>query len=332
MSRQTAAAGLALVAAAIAACNAVAPSPSAPPSSVPPSQAAAGAPLLGDWSPTPLTLDGDQVTSLTFLCTNAGDAAMQAAMKDVEPAVVDARGGGFVSMVLSDDHAAYDCRAKIEEDGLTFTIIDSPARLDPGAVRLRAEADVAVVAEAVAMDEPGERMMVTGRVGNEAAGVRIRLPDGTELSATTDHGWFAAWWPGSALAAAVDAVDGSGSVLASARVPDDAVEGRVGPASWWVDPAGGAVEAASLTVPALVREVACASGHPPNDRLLEPEVFSSADAVLVTFWVRLRPGPQDCVGNPPFATTLELPEPLGDRRLLDGSVVPPRDAATAPTR
>lgn len=71
-------------------------------------------------------------------------------------------------------------------------------------------------------------------------------------------------------------------------------------------------------------------GLTPEGRILEPMVVASEDAVLVTFWVRLPAGGQDCQGNPEFPAEVTLSEPLGEGKVLDGSEIPPRHA-TDPT-
>lgn len=73
-----------------------------------------------------------------------------------------------------------------------------------------------------------------------------------------------------------------------------------------------------------VRERMCASGQPADDRLLSPEIELGEDAVVVTWFVEPVPGGASCPSNPITAATLELPEPLGDRELLDGGLYPPR--------
>lgn len=73
-----------------------------------------------------------------------------------------------------------------------------------------------------------------------------------------------------------------------------------------------------------VQERMCASGQPADDRLLSPEIELGEDAVVVTWFVEPVPGGASCPSNPITGATLELPEPLGDRELLDGGVYPPR--------
>lgn len=76
----------------------------------------------------------------------------------------------------------------------------------------------------------------------------------------------------------------------------------------------------------LVTERACNSGEDARGRIEEPTVTAGAESVTVVFAVRPRGGAQDCPSNPETPFTLILNEPLGDRVLLDGSAVPPRDA------
>jgi hypothetical protein len=110
------------------------------------------------------------------------------------------------------------------------------------------------------------------------------------------------------------------------RLPD------VGPASWWVDPQALPLPSSVRTIPVFILEQACASGRSPKGRVLPPEVEYAAASVLVRFSVTMRIGDQDCQGNPPFALTLSLAEPLGNRTLLDAGDTPPRDATKPPER
>lgn len=76
----------------------------------------------------------------------------------------------------------------------------------------------------------------------------------------------------------------------------------------------------------LVTEVECNSGEDARGRVQEPAVIRSPESVTVIFTVVARPGGHDCPSNPETPFRLVLPEPLGDRMLLDGSSIPPRDA------
>ena len=72
----------------------------------------------------------------------------------------------------------------------------------------------------------------------------------------------------------------------------------------------------------LVFEQGCASGASPDGRIVGPAVIPLEDSVIVILGTRPLPGPQTCEQGPPATLRVELPEPLGDRQLLDGSTFP----------
>jgi hypothetical protein len=119
-------------------------------------------------------------------------------------------------------------------------------------------------------------------------------------------------------------LDRYGECQARLALPDG-----IGPADFWVDPAA-APGSEATTVAGFIRERSCASGRSPEGRVLEPLVVYGEAAILIAYAVQQRPGGQDCPSNPPFAVTLELAEPIGDRVLLDGGTFPPRDALVPP--
>ncbi|HET6663273.1 MAG TPA: hypothetical protein VFG94_03410 [Acidimicrobiales bacterium] len=68
-------------------------------------------------------------------------------------------------------------------------------------------------------------------------------------------------------------------------------------------------------------ENACASGRLPEGRAVRAIVTSTTDdSVSILVLVEPPTGDQDCQGNPSFAVEVELPEPLGDRTVVDASV------------
>lgn len=80
----------------------------------------------------------------------------------------------------------------------------------------------------------------------------------------------------------------------------------------------------------LVTETACNSGDDARGRVRVLDIIPAAETVTVLLGVAPRPGDHECPSNPETPFTLELPEPLGDRILLDGSSVPARDATSCP--
>lgn len=107
--------------------------------------------------------------------------------------------------------------------------------------------------------------------------------------------------------------------------------GHSGPATWAFDPASD-IGAETTEFTAWVTERGCASGRSSADRIGGPDIELSDDTVIVTFGVVPLPGAQECQGNPPSAVTVRLPEPLRDRRLLDGGREPPAEPPTCANR
>jgi len=93
-------------------------------------------------------------------------------------------------------------------------------------------------------------------------------------------------------------------------------------AEWALDPAQPKPDAATQAFDALVTELSCNGGQPAAGRIVGPQIVKSADAVLVIFAVRPRPGDHDCQSNPPTRVKVDLGEPLGERKLLDGGRLP----------
>jgi hypothetical protein len=119
--------------------------------------------------------------------------------------------------------------------------------------------------------------------------------------------------------------------LAGECRPRVVLGGGLGPADWWIDPAGPPRGREASEFDALVLEVSCAGGNSSDGRIAPPFVRYEADAVVLTFGVIPREGGQTCPGHPAGSYHVRLDEPIGDRWLLDGGVFPPRDATKPPT-
>jgi hypothetical protein len=98
-------------------------------------------------------------------------------------------------------------------------------------------------------------------------------------------------------------------------------------ASWWVDPAAAVPGPDATALMALVDQEC---GGPLEGRIPSPVVIYAPDAIVVMFGVTtpIGGGGEDSICNqsPPISYRVVLTEPLGRRALLDGSVIPPRDA------
>ncbi len=108
-----------------------------------------------------------------------------------------------------------------------------------------------------------------------------------------------------------------------ASVPDECVvvlepaaeDGAV--VDWMVDPESEPPGPDSTVLVLLATERGCASGQPMGDRLHEPNVALTANAVVITLTVEPRQGDQDCPGNPSQQVEIDLQEPLGQRVITD---------------
>jgi hypothetical protein len=100
----------------------------------------------------------------------------------------------------------------------------------------------------------------------------------------------------------------------------------LGEAEWAFDPAQPKPVATTQVFDAMVTEMACNSGKAADGRIVGPQFVKSPASILVIFAVRPRPGGfQTCPSNPATRVQADLGEPLGNRKLLDGSRLPPGD-------
>ena len=81
---------------------------------------------------------------------------------------------------------------------------------------------------------------------------------------------------------------------------------------------------AATSIGLLVRERACASGASAEGRIEVIELVETAEQVRLRVGVESRGGDQTCPSNPPTPFTVALNAPVGDREVVDASVVPPR--------
>lgn len=182
-------------------------------------------------------------------------------------------------------------------------------------------------------------------LGDDPIGVALRAhlarPD-VEIDILPDRGWtLVGREPARAELVASDAGGQMLSISLAAEGGEWTVTGwgqcqpmrvlpqGLGDATWHLAP-GQSIGPETTTFEAMVTERACASGRSSEGRIVGPDVLALADAVLVTFAVRPLAGAQDCQGNPATSVSVTLPEPLGERRLLDGSTLPPREPRPDP--
>lgn len=90
---------------------------------------------------------------------------------------------------------------------------------------------------------------------------------------------------------------------------------------WRLDPET-PPDPSATTVTVLVTEQECVSGQELGDRLLDPQVVLTNDSLRLAFAAEPPPGDAfTCPSNPETQVTVELPEPLGDREIIEGLAI-----------
>ncbi len=95
----------------------------------------------------------------------------------------------------------------------------------------------------------------------------------------------------------------------------------LGVVEWELDPAYPTPAPDDTVLHVLATERGCAGGQAMGDRLNEPVVLGDDSQVGITLSVVPLEGYQDCPGNPQTELEVDLGEPLGDRRIVDGREV-----------
>lgn len=104
----------------------------------------------------------------------------------------------------------------------------------------------------------------------------------------------------------------------------------LGPAAIILDP-DREPDPASIELPVLIQERACASGLPPVDREVVPVVTETDDTIEIAMLVAPVKGGADCPSNPWHPTTVTLASPLGERTVIDASTQPGIERTWPPT-
>jgi hypothetical protein len=96
-----------------------------------------------------------------------------------------------------------------------------------------------------------------------------------------------------------------------------------GKGTWAIDPAFGSPGPTTSVLHVLVWEVGCSSDSPTTGRMSAPIVKVDSSTITITIGVRPKSGVQTCPGPQGTPAVVNLPEPLGERTLLDGGSNPP---------
>ena len=119
-------------------------------------------------------------------------------------------------------------------------------------------------------------------------------------------------------------------VLACCAALGACAEGDVADATWNLAP-DQALDARTTSFVANVSRVGCNSGE--TGSVNDPDITVEDDRIVIAFTVSPgEPGSATCPGNLPVAYEVELPEPIGDRELVDpaciGTSISDGDACT----
>jgi hypothetical protein len=106
---------------------------------------------------------------------------------------------------------------------------------------------------------------------------------------------------------------------ASAGKPLRAARDGVRASSWRLDPAQ-PPQPTDTELRILLTEQAFASGQSADKRVLAPDIFIDEGKIVLTMFVSPRAGFQTTSRNPETPVRVALPEPVGNRELLDGAL------------
>lgn len=88
---------------------------------------------------------------------------------------------------------------------------------------------------------------------------------------------------------------------------------------WSLDPEAAKPTAETTEIAVILQERECVSGQKIGDRLVGPQIVMTETRVFMAFASQRPQGDAfDCQGNPETPFTVVLPEPIGDRELVEG--------------
>lgn len=171
--------------------------------------AAADAATFGPWRRRPLAPSPAVAAAAEQACR------AQDAVGETPLTVLDNRGEGTLVLVFTSATSAFVCHAEVTGGGAM-----ADARALPNVVAGKAPAEGKLGAYDIEVVEAasGPRVVIVGRV-SEVPEVSVSFDDATWGRMSMNAGWYAAWWPQSALALTVATVDRRNTVISSFAVP-----------------------------------------------------------------------------------------------------------------
>lgn len=159
-------------------------------------------PALAGWSASPTKAASGETASAEATCI--GQISAPAAKSPAGPwstVLTDTR-GAYTVMIFQNERDWASCFAGYP-DGATGGATGGIPPLPPAG-------QIKLIGLANGPAQP--YTLIYGRVGAGVSGVTLPLGDGTRVTATVEHGCFAAWWPGDELARTAELSTENGTV------------------------------------------------------------------------------------------------------------------------
>lgn len=163
-------------------------------------------PAFAGWTAHPTSAKPSEVSDAGSSCLDklkgmSGSTAARAATGQAGRPQMPALSS--MSQVLSDTRGPFSFLVYANSDGTaSAACFDAPGFASVSEVRAPAPVKVAadglnVVRQAQSVSQGKGYTFIEGQVGSGVSQVTLDLSDGSTVQATTENGWFAAWWPGS---------------------------------------------------------------------------------------------------------------------------------------
>lgn len=170
--------------------------------------------LSRPWQPEPYAVAQNLIAEAETACRGSGLGVIDAVNELV---VVDARGGGRLTLVFASANTTAAC--DVQRQNVGGRIVAIGGSMMEGGVAPTPEPDELVSFGTGGTSGPdGSSSSVTGRAGASIASVRIATPSGLDLAASIGPGgWYSAWWPTEEMSVEIRGLDANGNVVATTQ-------------------------------------------------------------------------------------------------------------------
>jgi hypothetical protein len=187
-------------------------------------------PAFAGWKAHPTGARPGEVSDAGSSCVGklqavSGSAADRAATAQTGQPLLPALSS--LSQVLSDTRGPFTFLIYASSDGSAsaacFTapgFTSASEMRAAGPVTPVATDGVSVMRQSQATSQGNGYTFIEGQVGSGVSQVTLNLSDGSTVQASTENGWFAAWWPGSADATTASLTTSTGTTTATLPTPD----------------------------------------------------------------------------------------------------------------